>query len=166
MENNSRKITIRILFAFLLVAIFFGGMGFLLFKLSDSKKSVCNQEVTATCIDFEMSYSTKGTDNRHKSPTYTPVFSYEYDGDEYVSWSNTYSSSFRRDFIIGNEYTIFINPDSPKDFYNEVINNQTKLLSYIFMIVGFVPSAFILFAIIVNIKAYNKEKDDFYTYRQ
>ncbi len=155
MQESKAGIIKRTIFTFSLFILFgliFTGLGYFILAHSQNIKNVCSEEVVAICTDFESTYTNNATNARAKKLTYTPVFSYTYNGKDYVSWANTYNKSFRRDFVINEEYTIFINPDNPKQFFNETINGQTKFLGFIFMGVGIFEIVLTIIILIIVLK--------------
>ncbi len=151
-----------ILLIFILFGFIFVCSGFFVYKQDLKLKDICTEEVNAVCIDFATSYKTVKTNGyKEKRITYTPIFKYTYNNEEFVSHSDTYSSSLNTKFSINSEYTIFINPDNPNEFFNKNISGETKILGYILMFVGGMSVIIPFFALISELKNknnFNKNK--------
>lgn len=148
------------LLIFILVGFIFVGLGFFVYKQDLKLKDICTEEVNAVCIDFATSYKTVETNgHKGKRTTYTPIFKYTYNNEEFVSHSDTYSSSLDNKFSINSEYTIFINPDNPNEFFNKNISGETRMLGYILMFVGGMSVIIPLFSLISELKNKNNSNN-------
>ena len=141
------------LLIFILVGFIFVGLGFFVYKQDLKLEDICTEEVDAVCIDFATSYK---NGHKEKRTTYTPIFKYTYNNEEFVSHSDTYSSSLDNKFSINSEYTIFINPDNPNEFFNKNISSETRILGYIFIFVGGMSVILPFFSLISELKNKNK----------
>ena len=106
-------------------------------------KTACTYEIQAQCIDGRArTFSFGGEDLRssHRSRRYSPIWQYTYNGKEYTSKSNTWSTMRPPD--TQEFYRIFINPSKPEQFYSPEFNNYFTwlilgILFTFFAIIGF-----------------------------
>ena len=102
------------------------------------------------CIRDSVSYST----------VYTPVYSYNVDGQLYTTHSNTYSSNVR--YRRGQTIQIFCDPDDPETFYapNDTTNT---ILTVVFCGLGglFATIAIVLIIVLIHIKKKQKSGKNF-----
>ncbi|MCR5600060.1 MAG: DUF3592 domain-containing protein [Ruminococcus sp.] len=139
----SRPKTI-VLMIIIMIATFCGGI---MFMKHDSKlKKECTYQVTATVTDIKESSSSD-------SDTYTPVYTFEYEGKEYTVSSNVYSSNLK--VQRGEDVQIYINPSNPNTFYS-----PKDASGKVFEIVLFIISGVCLLIAALNIKAVICEKKD------
>ena len=107
-ENNS--------VSFMLVGVTFlaVGIGFAIHQTQ--LKNRCTLEVNAIISDILSKDERHENDDGHVSysTVYTPVYSYNVDGQLYTTHSNTYSSNIR--YRRGQTIQIFCDPDDPETF--------------------------------------------------
>ena len=94
------------------------------------------------------------------STVYTPVYSYNVDGQLYTTHSNTYSSIIR--YRRGQTIQIFCDPDDPETFYapNDTTNT---ILTVVFCGLGglFAIIAIVLIIVLIHIKKKQKSGKNF-----
>ena len=94
------------------------------------------------------------------STVYTPVYSYNVDGQLYTTHSNTYSSNIR--YRRGQTIQIFCDPDDPETFYapNDTTNT---ILTVVFCGLGglFAIIAIVLIIVLIHIKKKQKSGKNF-----
>ena len=142
---------------FMLVGVTFlaVGIGFAIHQTQ--LKNRCTLEVNAIISDERhedddghVSYST----------VYTPVYSYNVDGQLYTTHSNTYSSNTR--YRRGQTIQIFCDPDDPETFYapNDTTNT---ILTVVFCGLGglFAIIAIVLIIVLIHIKKKQKSGKNF-----
>ena len=118
-------------------------------KQNASLKERCTAEVQATVIGFARSES---SDNGSSSSSaVTPVFEYDYKGTTYSSNANSYSSTFKNTFKVGNSYTICVDPDDPMEFYSEDISKSDGTFLKIFRWLGIGLIVFGIMSFIISI---------------
>lgn len=98
------------------------GLGLLcysVFAMDIWKLSVCKQRITAEYISCRTNYSYRGVN------TYSPVFSYQWEGEMYHCVVSSSSLSKRRimKYHSGKQYQIYINPNNPA--INQVLRRVT-----------------------------------------
>lgn len=96
-------------------------------------KERCIEQVQATVTAFEHS---KDHESKKESEAVTPVFDYEYNGQQYSSSAGSYSTSYKDIFKVGQQYTIFINPDDPVEIYSQEIASSDSMMFKILKWVG------------------------------
>ena len=116
---------------FMLVGVTFlaVGIGFAIHQTQ--LKNRCTLEVNAIISDILSKDERHENDDGHVtySTVYTPVYSYNVDGQLYTTHSNTYSSNIR--YRRGQTIQIFCDPDDPETFYapNDTTNTILQLFS-------------------------------------
>ncbi len=138
---------------FMLVGVIFlaVGIGFAIHQTQ--LKNRCTHEVNAVVSDVLSKEERHENDDGHVSysTVYTPVYSYNVDGQFYTTHSNTYSSnsSYRR----GQTIQIFCDPNDPETFYapNDTTNT---ILTVVFSGLGglFTIIAIVLIILLVRFK--------------
>ena len=89
-------------------------------KQDANARARCTEAVQAEVVSFERSENT-GTDSNKPSNAVTPVFEYEYNGQTYQSITGSYSSTYKDKFAVGQNYTVFVDPNDPQEIYSEDI---------------------------------------------
>ena len=144
---------------FMLVGVTFlaVGIGFAIHQTQ--LKNRCTLEVNAIISDILSKDERHEDDDGHVSysTVYTPVYSYNVDGQLYTTHSNTYSSNVRYRTI-----QIFCDPDDPETFYapNDTTNT---ILTVVFCGLGglFATIAIVLIIVLIHIKKKQKSGKNF-----
>lgn len=105
------------------------------------KKTVCTYEIQAQCIAHRTRTFYSGGEDlsfHHRIRRYSPIWQCTYNGKEYTSKSNIWSSMRPPD--MQESYQIFINPSKPKQFYSPEFNDY-----FVWLLLGIL---FTFFAII------------------
>lgn len=140
---SANKILNIITIGLVLFGLIFFIVGAVISAVENNKKKRCTEEVSAVVIENR---TVRSTSNNHgRSVTYSPVFHYTYNGNEYETQTG-YSSS-PAVFSVGEKTTLFVDPDSPSTIYCPRLK-VGKILSIVFGIIG---AIFIVVPIIVNI---------------
>ena len=84
-------------------------------KRDSNVRARCTEQVEASVVSFERSDSSKSSD------AVTPVFEYEYNGRSYTSSTGSYSSTYKDKFVVGQKYTVYVDPNDPQEMYSEDI---------------------------------------------
>ncbi len=108
-------------FGSIILVIFGIGLSFLSGFMTNrdaDAKARCSAQVQAVVSGFEHS---DDKDSKTKSKAVTPVFEYEYDGQQYTSKAGSYSSTYKDIFTVGQTYSLFIDPNDPVEIYSEDI---------------------------------------------
>lgn len=122
----------------------------------------CTLEVNAIISDILSKDERHENDDGHVSysTVYTPVYSYNVDGQLYTTHSNTYSSNIR--YRRGQTIQIFCDPDDPETFYapNDTTNT---ILTVVFCGLGglFAIIAIVLIIVLIHIKKKQKSGKNF-----
>jgi len=131
-----------VLMTLIMIGTFFGGF---MFMKHDSKlKKVCTYKTNAIVSDIKESSSSDGH-------TYAPVYTFEYNGNEYTVSGDVYSSNLKVNK--GAEVEIYIDPNDPMTFYS-----PSEVSGKFFGIILFIVSGVCLLIDIVYIKAIINEK--------
>lgn len=149
-SKTSMKI---IAFVFMLVGVTFLAIGIGFAVHQTQLKNKCTLEVNAVIADVLSKEERHENDDGHVSysTVYTPVYTYNVDGQFYTTHSNTYSSnsSYRR----GQTVQIFCDPNDPETFYapNDTTNT---ILMVVFCGLGglFTVIATVLIILLVRLK--------------
>ena len=140
---SANKILNIITIGLVLFGLIFFIVGAVIGAVENNKKKRCTEEVSAVVIENR---TVRSTSNNHgRSVTYSPVFRYTYNGNEYETQTG-YSSS-PAVFSVGEKTTLFVDPDSPSAIYCPRLK-VGKILSIVF---GTIGAIFIVVPIIVNI---------------
>lgn len=107
-----------IIFAFVGIGMFF--LSSFMTKQDANARARCTEAVQATVTGFERSEN-GNTDSNKSSNAVTPVFEYEYNGQSYTSMVGSYSSTYKDKFAVGQNYTVYIDPNDPQEIYSEDI---------------------------------------------
>ncbi|MBO5163191.1 MAG: DUF3592 domain-containing protein [Ruminococcus sp.] len=114
----------------------------------------CTETVMAEVVDNAMTEIEIGYRNRRRSTVnYSPVFQFEYNGEEYTVRSNTSSSSPA--YQVGENVELKIDPDDPNDFYAPS-DRTFSLIGIIFSIVG---GIFLILGITAVVSSAKKNKN-------
>ena len=113
----------------MLVGVIFVVVGIFATKDTRDHKKYCTEKVSATVVNYLENISADASDI-----LYTPVFSFEYNGQTYTATTGGYGSNYREKFPIGSNYQIKINPNNPKMIYIQSIINDN--MGYAFMVLG------------------------------
>ena len=134
-KNASVK---KVFQVFIGISIFFIIIGLCSYLSSKYKIEHCTERVTATCTNIRKTSSR--TTSRSRSRVrykYTPVFTYTYNNKKYeVKYVKSYSSEISVNFEKGQEYTILVNPNNPKQYVVEGYENDSSLFGIILVIMG------------------------------
>ena len=103
-------------------------------KQNAALKERCTARVEATVTGYTRSESSEGDSSN--SSSVTPVFEYDYNGKTYSSNASTYSSTFKDTFKVGNQYTIYVDPNDPVELYSEDISSSDGTFLTIFRWIG------------------------------
>lgn len=114
------------------------------------QKAHCTEKVTAVVEDYERGHSKKQSHGRQIN-TYFPVFRYTYEGEEYLVKSNVGSNE--KQYEIGDEAEIFIDPDSP-----EHISIPGNNLFYILLAVVGAAALIVLIVCVIKLLMHLKSK--------
>lgn len=93
----------------LLVCSIFLIIGVVMLNMEGKNKKQCTEAVSATVVRFERVGSLK------TAPSY-PVFGFEYNNETYEIKNNS-STNYTRRLRVGDNITIYINPDNPAQLY-------------------------------------------------
>ena len=107
-----------IIFSFVGIAMVF--ISSFMTKQDANARARCTEAVQAEVVSLERSENT-GTDSNKPSNAVTPVFEYEYNGQTYQSITGSYSSTYKDKFAVGQNYTVFVDPNDPQEIYSEDI---------------------------------------------
>lgn len=124
-----------LLYLLILYTIVFLSIGIITFSIGGNNK-LCTESVTATVIDSIQSDPAR---NRHRSNidkhkyTYTPVYSYTYNGREYSVESSNSTRPAKYD--VGDKALIMVNPENPAEIYEPEFK-EISMKSIIFIIIG------------------------------
>lgn len=103
-------------------------------KQNAALKERCTARVEATVTGFARSESSDKSSSN--SSSVTPIFEYDYNGKTYSSNASTYSSTFKDTFKVGNQYTIYVDPNDPVELYSEDISSSDGTFLTIFRWIG------------------------------
>lgn len=111
---------------------FFLGLGIIITHLVNNilKKKRCTHIVNATVIGLK-----PHRDSNDDTTTYSPIYQFWFNGNEY-----TVTTSSSRNFAlpkIGSQKDIYINPQSPTDFYSPAISDTLLILLFGFLVIYF-----------------------------
>lgn len=133
-ENASINDTLKKFCPYYATILFFlvGAFNILSYFVRTKRERTCTECVSATCVYLSTHESRK--DGRTHI-TYSPVFKFNYNGEDYTV-SNSFHSS-KRDItaVVGNQYDMYINPDNPKIFKEA---GESKRLTKLEMTFGFI----------------------------
>ena len=147
---------------FMLVGVTFLAVGIVFAIHQTQLKNRCTLEVNAIISDILSKDERHENDDGHVSysTVYTPVYSYNVDGQLYTTHSNTYSSNIR--YRRGQTIQIFCDPDDPETFYapNDTTNT---ILTVVFCGLGglFAIIAIVLIIVLIHIKKKQKSEKNF-----
>ncbi|MDE5764497.1 MAG: DUF3592 domain-containing protein [Ruminococcus sp.] len=143
----------------ILFSVAFMGVGVWFSGDHEHKLINCTEQVTATVIENiedtqnELIYDYRqGHRDEHYSDVkyYTPLFEYEYDGNNYKSRGQ--KSRYSPLYKVGEETEIKINPSNPNEFYEVKSNSYNIKSKVIMMLSGF----FMILGIFMLIKSGRK----------
>ena len=120
---------------FIAIGIVFG---FVVPGIFDKKEARCTYETTAVVVDIDV-------DDDGDSTLYAPVYSYTIDGDEVTSVASVHTNVRP---TIGDEKTIFVNPDDHIEIYDP---KSDGMFAMIFRIIGYVLLGCAFIPIIISI---------------
>lgn len=164
MQNSNKPVivnkkSIKIIFIFLIgVSLFITVTGLISCFANKNKAKYCTEKVTAVCTKYNIkTIRSRGRTTNNRS--YTPVFSYEYNGKKYeVAYGRSYREKNKDTFEVNKEYTIFINPKHPRQFVIEGYENELNGYSLIAPVMGAFSSVFYV-AIYCGIRKKLESKD-------
>ena len=128
------KLRIRICFLFILGGLVFFILGMVQVGLLIKSKHDCTVLVKGRVDSFDVSTSMSDEDS---SPSYAPVFSYEYNGEELFYEGDTYSDKGR--LYVGQEVDVYVDPDKPDHVYVPAYKAK-KSAPIVFIIIGLILS--------------------------
>lgn len=123
--------------ASLIIALILSFVGVMLIldhmiRKNDQKK--CTVNVIGTCIQIDSRISS-GKSKRTNRRTYCPIYQYIYNGYRYTVSSRVYTGMNTIKVRMGEEYSMYINPDNPQVFSEE---NENKRIGMGVSIIGLV----------------------------
>lgn len=125
---------------FIIIGIVFG---ILIPGIFTRKQARCTYETTAVVIDIDV-------DNDGDSTLYAPVYSFTINGSEETSTASVHTNVRPE---IGDEKTIFVNPDDPSEIYDPKSDGMFvmifKIIGYILLCIGIVQPTVVLILIAV-----------------
>ncbi len=132
---------------FLLTCIIMTIIGMALFINPIVKKSKCTETVTAVVVDEVITHSDRkdGDGSRTIADYHMPVFSYDYNGQEYTVTSKEGSDPAR--YNIGDHTELKIDPSNP-EYYYEPSSNVSFVLGTVFGSLGLVGTAIFLMVLL------------------
>ena len=120
-------------------------IGGIFFLKHDSKlKKECTYKTTAIVSDIKENSSSD-------SDTYAPVFTYEYEGNEYTAASNVYSSNLK--FRKGDKVEFYVKPGDPQTFYC-----PKEKSGKFFAVILFIVSGLCLLMAVLTVRSLINEK--------
>lgn len=126
--------------------VLFFVIGAALMYAETSDKRECTEPVSAAVIDVRV---TKVRHRRRLTSTYSPVYQFEYEGNEYTVSSS--SSSSQLYYRTGDTAHIYVDPDDPTHIYCP--KDKAGVLIYvIFMALGGIVTAVFLLLMIKDIR--------------
>lgn len=148
--NNSIIIIVTLFGVMFGIGLILGGINLL--SKQNKRENKCSLEVNATCVSVitESHTNSKGV----AVLSYYPVFSYKVDGVDYQSTVTVASS--KNAFAIGNEYTIYINPEDKSEIRVPSIEENDTVTSVMLIILGIAMTAGFIALTVFLIKTSNK----------
>ena len=139
------------LFSAILFGIIFVVIGFLANRNINEHKKYCTEEVSATVVNYLENIENTVSDDSdtriyETDITYTPVFSYEYNGNTYTATAGNYGKNYREKFPLSSTYNIKINPNDPEMIYIKDIVGDN--IGYLFMVIGSLVFIFSLVSLV------------------
>lgn len=80
-------------------------------------KLTCTESVYAECVEVKKQY------NSHRSEVYCPVYSFNYNGQNYMVCNEVYTNSFIP--AVGQSYELYINSNNPMKVYEPLRTMRT-----------------------------------------
>lgn len=100
-------------------------------------KLTCTEYVYAECIEVKKQY------NSNRSEVYCPVYSFNYNGQNYMVCNETYTNRFIP--AVGQSYELYINPNNPMNIYETFRTVSTGVLMTILGVFIVCFMGFVLF---------------------
>lgn len=141
---------------FILFSILFIIVGIVVLMIPKIKAQKCTESVRAEVVEnllVESSHKS-GSGHRRTSTMYKPVFSFTYNGKDYLVESKT--SSDPPAFQSGEIVELKINPDDPTDFYAPS-DKTTSFIGIIFTAMG---ALFLIIGIVLRVAFRKNEKSE------
>lgn len=141
---------------FILFSILFIIVGIVVLMIPKIKAQKCTESVRAEVVEnllVESSHKS-GSGHRRTSTMYKPVFSFTYNGKDYLVESKT--SSDPPAFQPGEIVELKINPDDPTDFYAPS-DKTTSFIGIIFTAMG---ALFLIIGIVLRVVFRKNEKSE------
>lgn len=141
---------------FILFSILFIIVGIVVLMIPKIKAQKCTESVRAEVVEnLPVESSHRSNSGRHRtSVMYKPVFSFTYNGKDYLVESKT--SSDPPAFQPGEIVELKINPDDPTDFYAPS-NKTTSFIGIIFTAMG---ALFLIIGIVLRVVFRKNEKSE------
>ena len=148
-SSSSMTAAVIVLVVMLFVGGVFAGIGFVIRSGINKAKEVCTVEVSAKVIDMKRG---SGDD------TSTPVYRYEYNGQQYTYSSSIYTNMPK--YHTGDEVDIMISPDDPSVVYVPGDTN-TRMFSLVFIVIGsvMIVMGVVVFAVIAAAAKKNRSEE-------
>lgn len=141
---------------FILFSILFIIVGIVVLMIPKIKAQKCTESVRAEVVEnLPVESSHRSNSGRHRtSVMYKPVFSFTYNGKDYLVESKTSSDppAFQSGEIVG----LKINPDDPTDFYAPS-DKTTRFIGIIFTAMG---ALFLIIGIVLRVVFRKNEKSE------
>lgn len=141
---------------FILFSILFIIVGIVVLMIPKIKAQKCTESVRAEVVEnllVESSHKS-GSGHRRTSTMYKPVFSFTYNGKDYLVESKT--SSDPPAFQPGEIVELKINPDDPTDFYAPS-DKTTSFIGIIFTAMG---ALFLIIGIVLRVVLRKNEESE------